>query len=298
MSILRLLYVENVRVSIMKKTISFFMLVNLISLCMSCSKNYELESRDAGQYGYEVWQGYFIVQDGVKIPLLFGVEGKEGTRQVRIFSGSELAHWSYWHEGKDWHDSRDSISFESGVHSEFRGTRKGDKVSGVYLDGISTKIERAKFEVEKVDKQQSPFLSVANPTSILPTGTWELDFGILKDLSNSSELLRYNIDRVQTFDLYRKEGSIIGKAYGAGGIQGFDGIMTENGFICSSFHHSGPFLIEATFVDKNTFNAKITSTTDVYNVVGKRKTQAKEDVEHTGSVLGGLYRTLRAFFEW
>ncbi|MDM1379753.1 hypothetical protein [Myroides marinus] len=280
----------------MKKIISLLMLASLVSLCISCSKNYELERKDAGEYGCEVWQGHFIVQDGVRIPLLFGVEDKEGARQVRIVSGSELAHWSYWHEGEVRHESLDSISFKSGLHSEFRGTRNEDKISGVYLDGVMTKVERAKFEAEKVDKQQSPFPSITNPTTIVPTGTWRLDFGTLKDLSDSRELLRYNIDRVQTFDLYRKEGSIIGKAYGAGGVQGFDGIMTENGFICSSFHHSEPFLIEGTFVDKNTFNAKITSTTDVYNVVGKRSSQTKEDVKHTGSVLSGLYRTLRAFF--
>lgn len=282
----------------MKRLIFLFILTSLTFLFSSCTKGYKLEPKDASQYGYEVWQGHFIVQDEVQIPLLFGVEGKTGIQQVRIFSGSEVAHWSYWHEGEDWHNSPDSVSFKSGVHSEFRGVRKGDKVTGVYFDGVGTKVERAKFVVEKVDKQQSPFHQVAKATNILPTGTWQLDFGTLKDLSDSNELLRYNIDRVQTFDIYRSNDTIIGQAYGAGGIQGFDGIMTTDGFICSSFHYSEPFLIEATFVDKNTFDAKITSTTDAYKVRGSRKSQTEEDTEHTGSMIKGIYLVLKGFFRW
>jgi hypothetical protein len=279
----------------MIKTIFLFISVSLTFFCLSCSKNYELELRDAGEYGYEVWQGHFIVKNGVQIPLLFGVEGKDGLRQVRIISGSELAHWSYWYEGEERQGNLDSIRFKSGLHSEFRGIRKENKISGIYVDGVTNKVERAKFEVGKVDKQQSPFPNVTNPTIIVPTGTWELHFDTLKDLSDSRELLRYNIDRVQTFDLYRKENLIIGKAYGGGGIQGFDGVMTENGFICSSFHHSEPFLIEAIFVDENTFDAKITSTTDIYKVTGKRKSQTQEDTRHTSSVISGLYRVIRAY---
>lgn len=261
----------------------------------SCTKNYELESRDAGLYGYEVWQGHFILQNGVNIPILLGVEGKEGLRQVRLFSGSELAHWSYWNEIGDNHDS---IRFKAGLHSEFKGTRKNNRISGVYLDGVNTKVERARFVVEKMDKQQSPFPQTDKPTNVVPTGTWELEFDTLKDLSDSNELLRYNIDRVQTFDLYRNNHTIVGKAYGAGGIQGFDGVMTENGFICSSFHHSEPFLIEATFIDENTFDIKISSTTTVYNARAKRKHQTTEDAKYTGSVMEGIYLTLKAFFRW
>lgn len=84
----------------------------------SCTKNYELESRDAGLYGYEVWQGHFVLQNRVNIPLLLGVEGKEGLRQVCLFSGSVLAHWSHWNEIGDNHDS---IRFKAELHSEFKG---------------------------------------------------------------------------------------------------------------------------------------------------------------------------------
>ncbi|MTG97427.1 hypothetical protein NWE55_15225 [Myroides albus] len=276
----------------MKYSIHIFVLTSLAFLLFSCTKSYELESKDAGEHGYEVWQGNFIVQDGVHIPLLFGVEAKEGTRQVRLFSGPELAHWSYWI------DRGDSISFQSGLHSEFKGIRQGDKISGIYIDGVRTKQERAKFEVQKVEKQETPFPIITNPSAISPIGTWELNFGQLKDLSDSKELLRYNIDRVQTFDLYRNGNVVIGKAYGAGGIQGFDGVMTSDGFICSSFHHSEPFLIEATFIDENTFDVEITSTTDTYKAIGKRKSQTIEDTEHTESVLRGIYLTLKGFFRW
>lgn len=274
------------------------MLASVPFFFLSCSKSYELEPKDAGQYGYEVWQGHFRVQDGVQIPLLFGVEGSEGVRQVRIFSGSEVAHSSYWQEGGEGQKGLDSIRFKAGVHSEFRGVRKGDTVSGVYLDGVTTKVERAQFVVAKKDKQESAFPQVAKPTDISPTGTWELDFGTLKDLSDANELLRYAIDRVQTFDLYRKNHTVLGKAYGAGGVQGIDGVMTADGFVCSSFHQSEPFLIEATFIDENTFDATITSTTDVYTVRGTRKSQNTEDAEFTGSVIQGIYLSLKAFFKW
>lgn len=274
----------------MQKSVSLLILMSFPFLFLSCTKNYELESRDAGQYGYEVWQGHFLVENGVQIPLLFGVEGKTGVRQVRLFSGSELAHWSYWHE------EADSVQFKAGLHSEFKGIRVDNTISGSYFDGVGTQVARAKFVAQKVEQQTSPFAPVATPTPIVPTGTWQLDFGTLKDLSDPNELLRYTMDRVQTFDLYRKDHTIIGKAYGAGGIQGFDGIMTSMGFICSSFHHAEPFLIEATFVDENTFDATITSTTDVFEVRGTRKSQTKEDTAYTGSVLRGFYLTVKAFF--
>lgn len=282
----------------MQKSASFLILMSFTFIFLSCTKNYELESRNAGQYGYEIWQGHFIVQNGIQIPLLFGVEGKTEIRQVRIFSGSELAHWSYWHQWENGHASPDSVHFKAGLHSEFRGIRKGNTISGTYFDGVGTWVERAKFVAKKVEQQTSPFTSVANPSPIIPTGTWDLDFGTLKDLSDPNELLRYPMDRVQTFDLYRKDHTIIGKAYGAGGIQGFDGVMTTTGFICSSFHHAEPFLIEATFIDENTFDATITSTTDIFKVRGTRKSQTKEDTKHTGNRIRGLYLTVKAFFKW
>ncbi|MGL5262543.1 MAG: hypothetical protein ACRC9P_09185, partial [Bacteroides sp.] len=254
------------------------------------------ELKDASQNGYEVWQGYFIVQDSIQIPLIFGVESETAIQQLRIYSGSELAYWSYWHEKKDPSTHIDSVSFKCGPNSEFRGVRKNNQIAGSYFEGIYTKKERAKFVAQKVDKQRPLFPKVANPSNISPTGTWILDFGTLKDLSEPAELLRYNIDRVQTFDLYRSKDNIIGKAYGAKGVQGLSGVMSTKGFICASFHHSEPFLIEATFIDENTFDATISSSTDTYKLRGRRKSQIKENFDYTCSLIRGLYLNIKGFF--
>lgn len=282
--------------SFIKFTYHLSLFIGATLLLASCTRNYKIELADPIKYGGDMWQGYFLANNGTRIPFAMGireespmVEGRQNLNGA-ILSGHDL-YTGFISLNKD------SIRMRAGLHGYLLGKKKGDKIEGVLMDGVTIQHPKAPFVLHKSDKPR--FRSVSKPTNISATGRWILNFGTLKDLSDMKELLRYNIDRATKLDLYREGDKIMGKTYIHGaGVQGFDGIMTGNGFKCASYHHTEPFLLEATFIDENHFEATITSITDIYKVRGTREDSKISNTSYTTSVLQGFFLTVKGFFKW
>lgn len=263
----------------------------------SCTKNYEITPADPIEYGGEMWHGYFIANKGKHIPFSMGIKEEEPAengrrnRYGRILSGHDLYSAIIYNEGE-------FTRMQAGLHSYFIGKLEGDIFEGVLMDGVSEQHPKAPFKLKR--NAEPPFKPFHTTSKKSATGRWNLDFGTLKDLSDMSELLRYNIDRARVLDLFQSEnGLVYAKTYiGGAGIQGFHGAMTKNGFTCASYHHSEPFLLEVEFIDNNHFDGVITSVTDTYKVKGTRESSVKTNTEHTTSVVKGFYLFVKGFFKW
>lgn len=252
----------------------------------SCSKNYKLELADPIEHGGEIWQGYFEGHNGVYIPMTLGIRtDSRENREGYLVSGSETHRKIIWTEG-------DSTKMKGGMHSMLIWKFDTDSTLwGVLEDGILKIERRTKFFLEKTDRRH--FQTVENTTPISPTGTWKLDF----EVDSLPFTLRYDFRQAGSIDFYRANDTIIGegRAYGAG-KQGWDGVMTEKGFVCASYHHSEAFLMNATFIDENHFEATITTVDNTYGVKGVRKNQMQEDAEFSSSVFVGFLLFIKAFF--
>lgn len=265
-------------------------LIAIISLVLlqSCSKSYEMELANPIVHGGEVWQGYFVLHNGVRAPMTLGIrEDRPGESLIEgyLVSGAET-HRTYIRQNGD------SMQMKGGMHSLLKGKFENDStLTGVLEDGINEIERRTKFFLKKND--QPRFQKVKNATTMSPTGTWNLRF----EMDSIPFTLRYNLRQARSIDFFRTNDTIIGnaRAYGAG-KQGWDGVMTADGFVCASYHKSEVFLMEATFVDENNFDAVVTTVDYVYNVKGIRKSQSVEDAEFLSSVFVGFILFIKAFF--
>ncbi len=265
------------------------------ALLTSCTKSYKMTLADPIKHGGEMWRGYFVANNGKHIPFSMGIK-----EEPRIIADVPNLHGKIL-SGYNCYSSYiitigDSLKIKSGLHSYLSAQRKGDKIEGIFMDGVKTQKPKAPFILIKNGPQA--FKQEKNSTNIAFTGSWNLDFGALKDLSDTAELLRYNIDRARVLDLYKEDDLVLGKTYIDGaGTQGFYGKATKNGFQCTSYHHSEPFLIEATFIDENHFEAVITSITDSYKVKGSRASTSVVNIEHSASVIQGFLLYIKSVFK-
>lgn len=273
------------RYSNMKLLRPLLLIVSLLFF-YSCSKTYEMELANPIEHGGEIWQGYFVIHNGVHVPMTLGIrEDTRGNREGYLVSGTETHRDNIWTEG-------DSVKMEGGLHSMLQWKFETDSTLwGVLEDGINRVERRTKFFLKKGDAPR--FKQVENASPISLTGTWNLEF----EMDSIPFTLRYDIRQARSIDFFRTNDTIIGegRAYGAG-KQGWDGVMTEKGFVCASYHKSEVFLMEATFVDQNHFDAVVTTIDNVYNIKGIRKNQLKEDVEFSSSVFVGFLLFVKAFF--
>ena len=164
--------------------------------------------------------------------------------------------------------------------------------------GYSPKVKRASFTAEKSNESRFSFSDKS--TDIIPNGSWLLAFDTLKNQKrNNTDVLRYNIERPSNMQLYRQGDIIYGRmATNGSGIQSFEGVMTEDGFICSSLHHAEPFLTEVTFSDKDHFRGIITNSTDIYAFSATKKGKGQVATEDSTSILQGLLLLIKSYIDY
>lgn len=270
-----------------RKLIQIVVLLFPTYLLVGCT--YEMTKVDDAALSNR-WRGDFIVQ-GREVPFVFSLNeeplnaydyrfivlnGKEKDQfeTVRIKEQNLKVELSY--------DKKDLLEGEIN-NNEIVGTLRKN-VSDTYLE--------SPFVAYKSNEPR--FKEVENPTDIVPDGIWTLQYDTLKNLKNSTDLFRHNIDRFVDLQLFRKDNEIIGRINPVG--QGFEGVMTTNGFICSSFFKSEPYLMEGEFINDKEFKGTITTMTDIYAFNALKKSDSEVKAEKTENVFTTLILLIKAYF--
>lgn len=283
------------------RLISFFKSVSLLSILLgvlSCGEPSPIVGKDIIP-NEDRWRGDFNV-NGKVIPFTFSlVEEKSNASGLRAFlyNGGQREQIEYVDvEGDSVHipiNSRKDLL--SGKFNKERNQIEGNLMTGF---GYSAKTPRAAFRAEKSNKPR--FEAEDNATTIIPNGIWKLEFDTLKNLkTNNTDVLRLNIDRTGSIQLHRDGNILYGEiaAYGSG-IQGFEGVMTKDGFICSSLHAAEPFLMEVKFEDENSFRGVITNSTDKYAFGGTKKSNTEVSADNSSSIFRSIVLLIKAYFDY
>lgn len=238
------------------------------------------------------WRGEFIVQnkevpfvfslteeplniDGYRIVILNGGE-KDQLETVQIEGQNLKVALSY-----DQKDVLEGIIRENEIEGKLR-----KKVSDTYLE--------SPFKAYKSNEPR--FKKIEEITDIFPDGMWILKYDTLKNLKNNADLFRHNIDRFVNLQLFRKDNEIIGSIKPIG--QGFEGVMTANGFICSSFYKSEPYLMEGEFINDQEFKGTITTLTDIYTFNALKQSDNEVTAETSENALKTLILLIKSYFEY
>ena len=181
---------------------------------------------------------------------------------------------------------------QSGLHSVLKGVYINDTtIQGELQYGIGKKDRKTPFVL--YETQGERFLKQDSLTPIDFNGTWTLDF----HNPIGEFTLDYDMRYMKQIDISRQGHIVIAKGTIAfEGIQGLDGVVTQDGFMLASFHHSQPYLIQATFIDENHFEATLISVSDIYEFTGTRKNSLAVDSEFSEGVFRGFYMYVKAFF--
>ncbi|MEC4115629.1 hypothetical protein VSP20_01485 [Myroides phaeus] len=237
------------------------------------------------------WRGEFIVQNR-KVPFVFSLEKEQANvygYRVLVVNGDQYEQLETVHmQGKNF---RVELSYDQ--EDVLEGKINGNVINGKLRKRFSDSYLEALFTAHKSNDLR--FTEIKKPTSIIPDGIWLLQYDTLKNLKNTADLFRHNIDRFESLQLFRKDNEIFGSIIPA--EQGFEGVMTTNGFICSSFYKSEPYLMEGEFINDKEFIGTITTMTDIYTFKALKKSDSEVIVKKTDNIFSTLILLVKAYFE-
>ncbi|MFD0700029.1 hypothetical protein [Myroides pelagicus] len=127
-------------------------------------------------------------------------------------------------------------------------------------------------------------------TDISATGTWTIQTALVDSTAYYVPLL----STTEKIYLYQTAASLIGSHTRD---LGYDGVMTSDGFVLSSFTKARPILVEATYTDQNTITGSITTDSETYSFTGKRNSQLKKASDTSKSVFNLLRGLFGAYQE-
>lgn len=128
-------------------------------------------------------------------------------------------------------------------------------------------------------------------TDIPATGTWTLQTTLVDSTAYYVPLLSVT----EKIYLYQTAASLIGSHTRD---LGYDGVMTKDGFMLSSFTKGRPILLEATYTDLNTITGTITTDSESYSFTGKRNSELKKTTDTSKSLLYLLRGLFGAYQEY
>lgn len=237
------------------------------------------------------WKGEFVVQDR-EVPFVFSLEEEPsnayGYRVVVVNGEQKDQLETAQRQGQN---LKIELSYDQ--KDVLEGRIKDNVIEGKLRKRVSDTYLEAPFTAHKSNELR--FTEVENPTTITPDGIWKLQYDSLKDLKNTSDLFRHNIDRFVDLQLFRKDNEIYGSIIPAG--QGFEGVMTANGFICSSFFKSEPYLMEGEFINDKEFKGTITTMTDIYSFNALKQSDSEVTAKKTDNIFTTLILLVKGYFE-
>ncbi|WP_158961164.1 hypothetical protein [Myroides fluvii] len=264
----------------MKKTI----LLLLLSLgTWGCTDYIRNEDQPASP---NRWKANFKIQDRV-VPIIFELDtvplniygyrvrfidgpGKNQKEIVKIIGDSISVKLDYFGE----------------VH--LKGILKDQQITGVFQHQKSKPPLEIAFTAHPTSERR--FTPVTKPSSNNPTGDWEFVFKA--DLTSPNLGLYQKLSQLQ---LYKTDSTLVANGYYS---QGFEGILTENGFVLSSFSRDQPVLYEATFINPNEVKGTLYTPLEVISFRGRKKSNLESTAESSSNIVVTLWNLLKAYIEY
>ena len=155
---------------------------------------------------------------------------------------------------------------------------KKDKDTAVIIPFIAYKTNEPRFPIP------------TRYTTINVTGQWEFTF------SEQDSLIKFTeYSKIETFHLFQNESTLIARTTRN---EGFDGVMTQDGFICSSISEDRPTLLQTTLIDTNHLKGTILTPNELFSFTAKRKSKLKSTKENSTTLFKMLRNLFKAYEEY
>ncbi|MGG5506276.1 MULTISPECIES: hypothetical protein [unclassified Myroides] len=169
-----------------------------------------------------------------------------------------------------------------------KGVFDNQQIKGVYRNQKFTPALEVPFTAHQSNEKR--FTPVPKSSTINPTGDWEFVFTTSTTTPNID--LYHKLSQLQ---LYKTDSTLVASGYY---YQGFEGILTENGFVLSSFSRDQPVLYEATFVTPNEVKGTLYTSLEVIPFRGTKKSNLESTVESSSNGIVTLWNLFKAYLAY
>ncbi|MCC9043395.1 hypothetical protein LNQ81_12015 [Myroides sp. M-43] len=233
------------------------------------------------------WKAYFDIK-GAKVPIIFTLDSIplniHGYRTIFI-DGPITNQKEYT---KIAGDSFINPLDYSG-HVLLKGIIKSDTIKGTFED---KKDKNTFMSIPFIAyKTEDPRFSLPTTyTDINVTGQWEFTF------SEQDSLIKFTkYSKIENFHLFQNEGTLIARTVKN---EGFEGVMTKEGFICSSMTKDRPTLLQTTLIDTNHLEGTILTSDESFSFTAKRKSKLESTSENSVTLFKMLKNLFKAYDEY
>ncbi|MGL4584974.1 MAG: hypothetical protein ACRCVU_18575 [Flavobacterium sp.] len=230
------------------------------------------------------WKAYFDIK-GPKVPIIFTLDSIplniHGYRTIFI-DGPITNQKEYTKIVGD--SFINPLDYSGHVH--LKGIIKSDTIKGIFENKhTSISIPFIAYKTEK-----TRFSIPTTYTDINVTGQWEFTFS---DQNSSIKFTKYS--RIENFHLFQNEDILIART---AKNEGFEGVMTKEGFICSSMTKDRPTLLQTTLIDTNHLEGTILTPDESFSFTARRKSKLESTSENSVTLLKMLRNLFKAYEEY
>ena len=264
----------------MKKILLLF---SLVMLTVSCTDHLWNEDE---VHSPNRWMAKFRIQEK-EVPIIFHLD----TVPLNIY-GYRLRFVDG--PGKNQKDMveivNDSISVKLDYFGDvyLKGIFKNQQIKGVYRNTKANIPHEILFTAQQSNEPR--FTAVENASTHNPTGDWEFVF--------TTETTSPNLDlyqKLSQLQLYKTDSTVVASGFY---YQGFEGILTKNGFVLSSFSRDQPVLYDATFINANEVKGTLYTPLEVIPFRGRKKSNLESTKENSRNSFVMLWNLIKAYIEY
>ncbi|GAQ14270.1 hypothetical protein MODO_1950 [Myroides odoratimimus] len=233
------------------------------------------------------WKAYFTIK-GINVPVIFTLDSIplniHGYRTV--FTDGPITNQKEYTK-----IARDSFinPLDYSGHIHLKGIIQSDTIKGIFEDkkGKNTLVTIPFIAY----KTEEPRFSIPTTyTTINVTGQWEFTFS-----EQDSPIKFTEYYKIENFHLFQNEGTLIARTTRN---EGFEGVMTQDGFICSSMSKDRPTLLQTSLIDTNYLEGTILTPNESFTFTAKRKSKLESTKENSTTLFKMLRNLFKAYEEY
>lgn len=267
--------------SVIRYLLSCFLMILLLNGCTD-----KLSNQDYTDSSIR-WKADFTIK-GINIPIIFTLDSIplniHGYRT--IFTDGPITNQKEYTEITS--DSFINPLDYSG-HIYLKGIIRNDTIKGIFED---KKDKNALVTIPFIAyKTKEPRFSIPSTyTAINVTGQWEFTFS-----EQDSPIKFTEYSKIENFHLFQNEGTLIARTTRN---EGFEGVMTQDGFICSSMSKDRPTLLQTSIVDTDNLEGTIHTPNESFSFTAKRKSKLESTKENSTTLFKMLRNLFKAYEEY